>query len=109
MTQSGAWQESPVFTLTNVPTSELLGKKLLIIGYGNIDQKIEQLASAFGMEVMIANTPGRLLQKNQTPLLEALPKADFISLRCALSNETHQLVDKSFLQTMKSTANQQFI
>lgn len=103
LTKSGAWQESPIFTLTNFPTSELLGKKLLIIGYGNIGQKVEQLASAFGMEVMVANIPGRPLRENQVPLLEALPDADFVSLHCPLSDETHQLVNNDFLQKMKPT------
>lgn len=103
LTKSGAWQESPIFTLTNYPTSELLGKKLLIIGYGNIGQKVEQLASAFGMEVMIANIPGRPLRENQVPLLEALPDADFVSLHCPLSDETHQLVNNDFFQKMKPT------
>ncbi|WP_223669943.1 D-2-hydroxyacid dehydrogenase [Kangiella shandongensis] len=104
LTAQGAWQKSRMFTLTDFPIMELKGKTLVLIGYGNIGQKVEELAKAFGMTVLIANIPGRPMRDNQITLDQALPKADFVSLHCPLTEVTQGLVDESFLQQMKSSA-----
>ncbi|AOE48846.1 D-2-hydroxyacid dehydrogenase [Kangiella sediminilitoris] len=104
LTAKGAWQKSRMFTLTDFPIMELEGKTLVLVGYGNIGQKVEQLAQAFGMKVLVANIPGRPMRDNQVALGEALPEADFVSLHCPLTDVTQGLVDESFLQQMKSTA-----
>ncbi|WP_251358466.1 D-2-hydroxyacid dehydrogenase [Kangiella sp. TOML190] len=104
LTKSGAWQASRIFTLTNYPTIELANKNLVIIGQGNIGKKVAQLAQAFGMKVSFAQLPNRPVRTNQEPLMDAVQKADFISLHCPLSPETQQLVDSEFLQQMKLSA-----
>ncbi|NVK22010.1 MAG: D-2-hydroxyacid dehydrogenase [Kangiellaceae bacterium] len=105
LTKSGAWQQSRMFTLTNYPTMEVAGKNLLLIGYGNIGKKVEQLARAFDMKVQVANIPGRPFRENQIGLQESLPQADFVSLHCPLTDETKHLVNSDFLRQMKSTAH----
>ena len=56
--RSDAWQKSPVFTLLHFPSIELKGKKLGIIGYGDIGQAVAEMARGFGLEVLIAARPG---------------------------------------------------
>ena len=104
LTAQGAWQKSRMFTLTDFPIMELESKTLVLIGYGNIGQKVEALAEAFGMKVLVANIPGRPMRDNQVTLEEALPEADFVSLHCPLTDETKDLLNKDFFQAMKSTA-----
>lgn len=104
LTGQGAWQKSRMFTLTDFPIMELEGKTLALIGYGNIGKKVEQLAQAFGMKVIVANIPGRPMRDNQITLDEALPQADFVSLHCPLTDETKDLLNKDFFHQMKSTA-----
>ena len=50
--KAGEWQKSPVFTLLTFPNMELAGKKLGIIGYGNIGKTVAQMARGFGMEIL---------------------------------------------------------
>lgn len=104
LTAQGSWQQSRMFTLTDFPIMEIADKTLVLVGYGNIGKKVEQLAQAFGMKVLVANIPGRPQRDGQIPLQEAVPQADFISLHCPLSNETKGLVNQEFLQRMKDTA-----
>ena len=56
--KSGEWQKSPVFSLLTFSNIELAGKKLGIIGYGNIGQAVAQMARGFGLEILIAARPG---------------------------------------------------
>ena len=100
--RQGAWQDSRMFTLTDFPTIEVADKTLVLIGYGNIAQKVEQLAKAFGMRVLIANIPGRPMRDNQVPLHTALPQANFVSIHCPLSKETTALVNRDFIDLMKT-------
>ena len=51
------WQRSPVFTLLDFTSIELKGKKLGIIGYGNIGRAVEKMARGFGLEILIAARP----------------------------------------------------
>lgn len=104
LTQKGAWQQSRIFTLTDYPTMEVAGKRLLLLGYGSIGKKVHQLAEAFDMIVDIAHIPGRPNRKGQVELYSALEHADFVSLHCPLSEQTHQLVNQSFLLSMKPSA-----
>lgn len=104
LVKSGAWQESRIFTLTNYPTIEVADKTLLIIGQGNIGRTLEKMAQAFQMKVIYAQLPNRPKRDNQIELTQAIKQADFISLNCPLSDETHHLVNKDFLQQMKPTA-----
>ena len=51
------------FSLLNYPTMELGGKRLGIVGYGNIGQTVAQMARGFGLEVLIAARPGIELEQ----------------------------------------------
>ena len=99
--KSGEWQKSPVFSLLTFPHMELAGKKLGIIGYGNIGQAVAQMARGFGMEILIAARPGSAgsIPKDRLSVGELLQQADIVSLHCPLTPETKNLINDQSLAT----------
>ncbi len=53
---AGIWQQSPMFCHHGVPIRDLSGKTLAIWGRGNIGSRLAQMAQAFGVRVIGANT-----------------------------------------------------
>jgi glycerate dehydrogenase len=104
--RSDAWQNSPIFTLLDFPGIELKGKKLGIIGYGNIGQAVAEMARGFGLEVLIAARPGSVgpIPPGRVPLQELFRQADVISLHCPLTSQTRNLINAETLSLMKPTA-----
>jgi glycerate dehydrogenase len=103
--KAGEWQKSPVFTLLTYPNMELAGKKLGIIGFGNIGRTVAQMARGFGMEILIGARPGDLTPAaNRVPLTELFRQADFISLHCPLTAATRNLINQKSLASMKPSA-----
>ena len=78
------------FSLLNYPTMELGGKKLGIVGYGNIGQTVAQMARGFGLEVLIAARPGERATQAAAEFRwsNSFPQADIVSLHCPLTPET---------------------
>src|SRR5713226_6066238 len=104
--KAGAWQRSPIFALLDFSAIELKGKKLGIIGYGNIGRAVAEMARAFGMEVLIAARPG-----TQTPpapdrisVEQLLRQSDIVTLHCPLTAQTKNLINEQSLSWMKPTA-----
>ena len=84
--KAGEWQKSPVYTLLTYPQMELSGKKLGIIGYGNIGQTVAKIAGALGMELLIGARPGDPTPPaDRVPLEHLFREADVISLHCPLT------------------------
>ena len=106
MVRAGEWQKSPIYTMFDYPTLELAGKKLAIVGYGNIGRKVAEMARGFGMEALIAARPGSEgpIPQDRLPLNELLKLADFVSLHCPLTPQTKNLLDGRALSLMKPTA-----
>jgi glycerate dehydrogenase len=104
--KAGEWQKSPVFSLLTYPTVELNGKKLGIVGYGNIGQTVAKMARGFGMEILISTRPGSEspILRDRIPLEQVLREADVVSLHCPLTSETKNLIDEQSLKLMKPTA-----
>jgi len=104
--RSDAWQQSPVFTLLDFPSIELKGKKLGIIGYGNIGRAVAEMARGFGLEVLIAARPGSTepIGPGRIPLTELFRQADVITLHCPLTPETKNLINAETLSLVKPTA-----
>jgi len=106
MVMDGEWQKSPVFTLLSYPAIELAGKKLGIVGHGNIGQTVAQMARGFGMEVLVAARPGAEgpIPAGRTPVDQLFRQADMVSLHCPLTPQTRHLINQASLALMKSTA-----
>ena len=102
--QAGEWQKRTTFNMLDFPIHELAHKTLGIIGYGNIGRQVGIIAKAFHMKVILANIPGRPPKKGRLPLNELLKKVDYLSLHCALTKSTHNLIGAQELRLMKRTA-----
>lgn len=108
--QQGDWARSPMFCLMDFPVSELAGKTLGIVGSGDLGARVAQLGEAFGMEVIVAQLPGRegAVRGQQrwprVPWPQFLGIADYVSLHCPLTPETIGLIGENELRAMKRTA-----
>ncbi|HEY1373693.1 MAG TPA: D-2-hydroxyacid dehydrogenase [Candidatus Binatia bacterium] len=101
----GHWEESPIYTRLDFPTTELAGKKLGIVGYGNIGRRVAEMARALGMEVLVARRPGAKETKAaRLPLDKLLAEVDFLSLHAPLTPATKNLIDAAALARMKTGA-----
>jgi glycerate dehydrogenase len=101
--RSGDWQQAGAFCMLDHPISELSGKTLGIVGYGELGTNVAQVARAFGMEVLIAQRPGSN-EKGRLPLDSLLRQVDYLSLHCPLTSETENLININSLAAMKKTA-----
>lgn len=107
--KQGEWEQSPDFSFTKSPITELDGLTMGIIGLGNIGSATARMAQAMGMKVMAisSKTEEALLQigvqkaKNYEQLFS---EADVISLHCPLTDDTHHIINQERLSLMKSTA-----
>ena len=102
------WRSSPFFSVLDYPVSELAGKTLGIIGYGELGRGVATIGRAFGMKVISAAIPGwQSTAHNETPRL-ALPaflaSADVVSIHCPLSEKTRNLISADQLALMKTSA-----
>ena len=103
--KAGEWQQSPVYTLLTYPQVELCGKKLGIVGYGNIGQTVAKIARGLGMQLLIGARPGDPTPPAGRVVLDQLFRvADVISLHCPLTPATKNLVNPQILALMKPTA-----
>lgn len=88
---------------------EIAGKRLGIIGYGNIGQTVAGRALAMGMSVAAfddyvpASSPAWNSAERQT-IDQLLAGSDVISLHCPLTPETRNLLDGNRLARMKKGA-----
>ncbi|WP_299598624.1 D-2-hydroxyacid dehydrogenase [uncultured Microbulbifer sp.] len=102
--KDGRWSQSPIFCRLDYPVMELAEKKLGIIGYGDLGQKVARLGEALGMEVLVADSFTGEQKPGRVPLDHLLAESDVISLHCPLTQQTNQLVDRNFLTAMKNSA-----
>lgn len=106
-TSPTAWVESPDWCYYQHPFQELAGKTLGIIGFGEIGQKVAQLATAFEMEVVLyasERNRGKQLAHRVLERSDFLQESDIISLHSPLTTETKELVNADFLGQMKKSA-----
>lgn len=101
---AGAWPRAAQFCLLDHPIRELAGKVLGVVGWGELGQGTARLAAAFGMEVRVAQLPGRPAAADRVPLAELLGQADVLSLHCPLTDATRGLIGAAELARMRPTA-----
>ncbi|MCD7769664.1 MAG: D-2-hydroxyacid dehydrogenase [Oscillospiraceae bacterium] len=102
----GRWERSVEWCFWDYPITELAGKTMGIIGYGNIGQATGRIAAAMGMEVIAYS---RTVRADQDPsvyvtLDELLARSDVVSLHCPLTPETEGLINRETIAKMKDGA-----
>lgn len=111
---AGEWAKSPMFCLMTHPVVELAGKTLGIVGAGDLGRQVARLGEAFGMDVIVAQLPGRApreagdagatLPWPRVPWPDFLAACDFLSVHCPLADNTRDLLGAAGLARMKRTA-----
>jgi len=102
--KNGDWIKSDIFSYWLEPITELSGKTLGIIGYGNIGRKVAKIAECFGMNVLV-NTMHPEKYDNQlidfVDKDELFAKSDIITLHCPLTEDTMEIIRKENIDKMK--------
>ena len=99
----GAWSSSKDWCFWKQPIDNFDDKTLGIIGYGKIGQALASRAKSFGMKIII-NTSTASVNKiyENVSIRELCMRSDIISLHCPLTQDNEGMVNKEFLDLMKS-------
>ena len=102
-THEGKWEKSKFLG------TELKGKTLGVIGFGNIGQRVAEICSVIGMKIITNSssaTDESLSKFNATKVSteELISTSDVISLHTKLNDQTKNMFNLSSLKTMKSSA-----
>lgn len=100
----GDWCTAPDFCYWKVPLFELDGKTLGIFGYGHIGHRVEQIAKAYGMKVLVHTRTPRPEIENPVSVETLFKQSDFITLHAPLTSDTKEVVNKNTLSLMKKSA-----
>ena len=102
----GKWQKSDIFTHIDKPFYELDGKKVGIIGLGEIGRNFAKKAKAFDCEVMYYSTSGRNSNSEykQVSLDELLKTCDIITIHAPLNDDTKDLLNYENMKNIKDGA-----
>ena len=103
----GRWTNNADFCYWDTDLVELDGKKMGIVGFGNIGQATARIAQAFGMEVLLytSKEQSALPQgMRKVALDELFAESDVISLHCPLTPDTREMVNAERLKLMKPGA-----
>ena len=103
--KNGEWERSPAFSYFPIPTAELAGQTIAIVGYGSIGRRVAKIADAFGMNIIISTrTKPSDCPYEVTDVMTAASRADVITFHCPLTEQTKGLVNSELLKVMKPTA-----
>ncbi len=100
---AGKWSRSPDFSFSVIPTTELAGLTMGIVGYGAIGRAVARIAGAFGMKVIVHTRSARQNDGIEFVDLNTIfTESDVVSLHCPLTPETENLVNGERLKSMKT-------
>lgn len=103
---NGDWVNYKLFTYFYIPTYELSGMTLGIVGYGDIGSRVAQIGKAFGMNVLTYTRSPQKVDGNAkaVSLDELLAQADVVTMHCPLTEDTKEMINKQNLMKMKRSA-----
>lgn len=85
--------------------SEIDEKTLGIIGMGKIGKRVADMASSLGMKVIYySKNKKEDINYEYVSLDELLKRSDYVSLHCALTDETFHMINKDKLSLMKKSS-----
>ncbi|MDB3973419.1 hydroxyacid dehydrogenase [Alphaproteobacteria bacterium] len=102
-THDGKWEKSKFMG------TELKGKTLGIVGFGNIGQRVAEMASVVGMNIITNSNSATdedlsKLGASKVSTEQLLTDSDIISLHTKLNDDTKNMLNKTSIATMKSSA-----
>ncbi len=91
--REGSWLKK------QIKRTELFGKRLCLLGIGNIASKVAERAAAFGMEVVAYDkyVPDSPVAAMQPSVEDAVRDADYISMHLPLTDETRGMVNEELI------------
>jgi len=102
---AGEWVKSPDFSYQKTPITELAGKTLGIVGWGNIGQQTARIGQALGMNIIYHNPS---IKENAWarwhPLPDVFAESDVVSLHCPLKPDNMGFVNADLIALMKPSA-----
>jgi glycerate dehydrogenase len=103
--KNGDWQRSPDWCYTIAPVTELAGKTLGIIGFGNIGQQVARIGKALNMQVIYYSRQDKKSElAGYADIKTIFSQSDVVTLHCPLTTDNHGFVNKELLQLMKPSA-----
>lgn len=104
LTREGRWADKLDYMGMGV-----MGRTLGLVGLGNIGREVFRLAEPFGMRHMafdphVSPEEARSLGVTLVDLDTLMAESDFVTVCCALTPETHHLINAERLARMKPTA-----
>ena len=102
-THDGKWEKSKFMG------TELKGKTLGIVGFGNIGQRVAEMASVIGMKIITNSNSASdedlsKLSASKVSTEKLLTDSDVLSLHTKLNDNTKNMLNKSSIGTMKTSA-----
>ena len=104
--QNGIWKKQE----QGVRTYELRGKKVGLIGMGNISRRVAKILNAFGAEILyydvrrLSPEDEAALSLRYCALPELFANADILSLHCPLTEQTRHTVNAETIAMMRDGA-----
>jgi lactate dehydrogenase-like 2-hydroxyacid dehydrogenase len=104
--KSGAYARGEIFTHHGPAFWELNGKRLGVIGLGNIGRRVAKIAEGFGMEVVFFSTTGRNNNINykRFDLDTLMGTSDVVSIHAPLTETTRDLITYEKIKKMRPCA-----
>ena len=102
-THDGKWEKSKFMG------TELKGKTLGIVGFGNIGQRVAEMASVIGMNIITNSNYASdedlsKLGASKVSTEQLLTDSDIVSIHTKLNDDTKNMLNKTSIATMKPSA-----
>ena len=101
-THKGLWEKK------KLKGNELRGKKIGIVGFGNVGKRVAEMSNALGMQVSIFSSyfesiENNFSQYNSCSLDEIIKDSDIISFHCKPNKDGSPIINKNHLELMKKS------
>ena len=102
-THEGKWEKSKFMG------TELKGKTLGIVGFGNIGQRVAEICNVIGMRILTNSNSAsddvlKSLSAKKVSTEELLSSSDVLSLHTKLNEQTSNMLNKETIATMKKSS-----
>lgn len=97
--EAGSDMQQGIWTPNDYVSFELSGKRLGLIGYGNIGKHVERMAQGFNMIVEHVNS-----SSTQAEIDQLVAQSDVIVLCLPLTDQTRNMIDERRISMMKPTS-----